>query len=85
MTYLFSIKIALFFFSITFITIALLYCLFLIEDTKKYANILNNKNPENIFSYVSWTNKKLFAYSQIGHVEKFLDTFIWIFLPNLFI
>ena len=39
------------------------------------------QNPENIFFYVSWRNKKLFAYSQIGHVEKFLDTFIWIFFP----
>ena len=81
MTYLFSIKIALFIFSITFILIALLYCIFLIEDTKKYANILSNENPKNIFFYVSWKNKKLFAYSQIGHIEKFLDTFIWIFFP----
>ena len=81
MTYLFSIKIALFIFSITFILIAFLYCIFLIEDTKKYANILSNENPKNIFFYVSWKNKKLFAYSQIGHIEKFLDTFIWIFFP----
>ena len=81
MTYLFSEKIALFIFSITFILIALLYCIFLIEDTKKYANILSNENPKNIFFYVSWKNKKLFAYSQIGHIEKFLDTFIWIFFP----
>ena len=26
-------------------------------------------------------NKKLFAYSQAGHIEKFVDTCIWIFFP----
>ena len=81
MTYLLPEKDALFLFSIIFILIALIYCVLLIEDTKKYANIESKKNPENIFFYVSWKNKKLFAYSQIGHVEKFLDTFIWIFFP----
>ena len=81
MTYLLPVKVALFLFSIIFILIALIYCVILIEDTKKYANIESKKNPENIFFYVSWRNKKLFAYSQIGHVEKFLDTFIWIFFP----
>jgi len=81
MTYLLPVKAALFFFSIIFILIALIYCILLIEDTKKYANIESKANLENIFFYVSWRNKKLFAYSQIGHVEKFLDTFIWIFFP----
>ena len=81
MTSLFSVKIALFLFSSIFIFIALLYCFFLIEDTKKYANIFKEENQENIFLYVSWKNKKLFAYSQAGHVEKFIDTCIWIFFP----
>ena len=81
MTSLFTVKIALFLFSSIFILIALLYCIFLIEDTKKYANILKKDDPENMFLYVSWKNKKLFAYSQAGHVEKFIDTCIWIFFP----
>tara|TARA_Y100000590_G_C15643104_1_gene985784 strand:+ start:244 stop:1431 length:1188 start_codon:yes stop_codon:yes gene_type:complete len=81
MTSLFTVKIALFLFSSIFILIALLYCFFLIEDTKKYANILKKDDPENMFLYVSWKNKKLFAYSQAGHVEKFIDTCIWIFFP----
>ena len=81
MTSILPIKIALFSFSIIFILIALLYCIFLIEDTKKFANISNNENPKNIFFYVTWKNKKLFAYSQAGHVEKFVDTCIWIFFP----
>ena len=81
MTSLFSVKVALFLFSSIFIFIALLYCFFLIEDTKKYANIFKKEDPENIFLYVSWKNKKLFAYSQAGHVEKFIDTCIWIFFP----
>ena len=81
MTSLFTVKIALFLFSSIFIFIALLYCFFLIEDTKKYANILKKEDPENMFLYVSWKNKKLFAYSQAGHIEKFIDTCIWIFFP----
>ncbi len=81
MTSLFTIKVALFLFSSVFILIAFLYCVILIEDTKKYANVFNNNNPENIFYYVSWKNKKLFAYSQAGHIEKFVDTCIWIFFP----
>ena len=39
MTYLFPVKVALFLFSIIFILIALIYCVLLIDDTKKYANI----------------------------------------------
>ena len=81
MTSLFPIKLALFIFSIIFILIAFSYCLILIEDTKKYANISHNPGRKNIFLYVTWKNKKLFAYSQAGHIEKFVDTCIWIFFP----
>jgi MFS family permease len=81
MTSLLPIKAALFSFSIIFVSIALLYCVFLIEDTKKYANAYFKENPDNIFFYVTWKNKKLFAYSQAGHIEKFVDTCIWIFFP----
>ncbi len=81
MTSLLPIKAALFSFSIIFVCIALLYCVFLIEDTKKYANVYFKENPDNIFFYVTWKNKKLFAYSQAGHIEKFVDTCIWIFFP----
>ncbi len=81
MTSFFSVKFALFSFSIIFILIAILYCIFLIEDTKKYANVISQESPDNIFFYVSWKNRKLFAYSQAGHIEKFVDTCIWIFFP----
>ena len=81
MTMLLSVKLALFSFSLIFILIAILYCIFLIEDTKKYANVIRQDNPENIFFYVTWKNKKLFAYSQAGHIEKFVDTCVWIFFP----
>ena len=73
--------VASFLFSMIFILIATLYCLFLIKDTKSFANISIGENPKNIFLYVTWTNKKLFAYSQAGHIEKFVDTCIWIFFP----
>ena len=81
MTMLLSVKLALFSFSLIFILIAILYCIFLIEDTKKYANVIRQDYPQNIFFYVSWKNKKLFAYSQAGHIEKFVDTCVWIFFP----
>tara|TARA_Y200000002_G_scaffold375225_1_gene377178 strand:- start:421 stop:1602 length:1182 start_codon:yes stop_codon:yes gene_type:complete len=81
MTMLLSIKLALFSFSLIFILIAILYCIFLIEDTKKYANVIRQDNPQNIFFYVTWKNKRLFAYSQAGHIEKFVDTCVWIFFP----
>ena len=81
MTMLLSVKLALFSFSLIFILIAILYCIFLIEDTKKYANIIRQDNPQNIFFYVTWKNKRLFAYSQAGHIEKFVDTCVWIFFP----
>jgi MFS family permease len=73
--------VASFLFSMIFILIATLYCIFLVKETKSYANIAFGKNPKNVFLYVTWTNKKLFAYSQAGHVEKFVDTCIWIFFP----
>ena len=81
MTTLLSVKLALFSFSLIFILIAILYCIFLIEDTKKYANVIRQDNPQNIFFYVTWKNKRLFAYSQAGHIEKFVDTCVWIFFP----
>ena len=81
MTMLLSVKLALFSFSLIFILIAILYCIFLIEDTKKYANVVRQDNPQNIFFYVTWKNKRLFAYSQAGHIEKFVDTCVWIFFP----
>ena len=81
MTMLLSVKLALFSFSLIFILIAILYCIFLIEDTKKYANVIRQDNPQNIFFYVTWKNKRLFAYSQAGHIEKFVDTCVWIFFP----
>ena len=81
MTTLLSVKLALFSFSLIFILIAILYGIFLIEDTKKYANVIRQDNPQNLFFYVSWKNKKLFAYSQAGHIEKFVDTCVWIFFP----
>ena len=78
---LLTIEMASFLFSMIFILIATLYCLFLIKETKSFAYISSGENPKNIFLYVTWTNKKLFAYSQAGHVEKFVDTCIWIFFP----
>ena len=33
------------------------------------------------FAEVSWRNRRMFAISQAGLVEKFVDTLVWIFYP----
>ena len=61
MTYLFSIKIGLHVgLAYTFILIALLYCIFLIEDTKKYANIELMKI------------QKIFFFMFLGKIKNYL-------------
>jgi len=42
-----------------------------------------SKNPstKEIFTLVSWRDKRLMALSQAGLVEKFVDALVWIFYP----
>jgi MFS family permease len=34
-----------------------------------------------VFALVSWRDKRLFAFSQAGLVEKFVDALVWVFYP----
>ena len=34
-----------------------------------------------VFARVSWRDARLFALSQAGHVEKFVDALVWVFYP----
>ena len=49
-----------------------------------------NPDPENIshtpttwevFTLLSWRDKRLMALSQAGLVEKFVDALVWVFYP----
>ena len=41
----------------------------------------NKLSKKDVFYKVSWGNKPLFAYSQVGHIEKFIDVTVWVFVP----
>ncbi len=40
-----------------------------------------NPGTAEIFALVSWRDKRLFALSQAGLVEKFVDALVWVFYP----
>lgn len=48
----------------------------------RYA-IASTSNPSirEIFTLMSWRDKRLMAFSQAGLVEKFVDALVWIFYP----
>ncbi len=41
----------------------------------------SNPTTREVFSLVSWRDKRLMALSQAGLVEKFVDALVWIFYP----
>ncbi len=44
-------------------------------------NISTQPSTWDVFTLISWRDKRLFAYSQAGLVEKFVDAIIWVFYP----
>lgn len=44
-------------------------------------NIAENPSTWEVFTLVSWRDKRLFVLSQAGLVEKFVDALIWVFYP----
>ena len=44
-------------------------------------NISDHPSTREVFSLVSWKDKRFFALSQAGLVEKFVDALIWVFYP----
>ena len=45
------------------------------------ANVSANPSTREIFTLVSWRDKRLMALSQAGLVEKFVDALVWVFYP----
>ena len=43
--------------------------------------VSTNPSTKEIFSLMSWRDKRLMALSQAGLVEKFVDALVWIFYP----
>ena len=43
--------------------------------------VSNNPSNKEIFTLMSWRDKRLMALSQAGLVEKFVDALVWIFYP----
>ncbi len=44
-------------------------------------NITNTPTTWEVFTLMSWRDKRMFAFSQAGLVEKFVDALIWVFYP----
>ncbi len=87
LTDLYDVRTASLIFSYFIIFIALLLITFFVNDTKKYINEENTKYKvdkkyiKDVFFKVSWKDKRLFSYCQSGHIEKYIDTAVWIFFP----
>jgi MFS family permease len=46
-------------------------------------NISDQPTTWEVFTLMSWRDKRLFAISQAGLVEKFVDALVWVFYPAL--
>lgn len=44
-------------------------------------NISDKPTTWEVFTLISWRDKRMFAFSQAGLVEKFVDALIWVFYP----
>ena len=44
-------------------------------------NISAHPSTREVFTLMSWRDKRMFAFSQAGLVEKFVDALIWVFYP----
>ena len=44
-------------------------------------NISNEPSTREVFTLVSWRDKRLMALSQAGLVEKFVDALVWVYFP----
>ena len=44
-------------------------------------NISEHPTTLEVFTLISWRDKRMFAFSQAGLVEKFVDALIWVFYP----
>ncbi|HEY0491219.1 MAG TPA: MFS transporter [Telluria sp.] len=57
-----------------------------VQDTLPWARAESSRSTAalgtwEVFAVVSWRDRRLFALSQAGLVEKFVDTLVWVFYP----
>lgn len=45
------------------------------------SNISTKPTTWEVFTLMSWRDKRMFAFSQAGLVEKFVDALVWVFYP----
>lgn len=48
---------------------------------KSHLQISETPTTLEVFTLVSWRDRRLFAFSQAGLVEKFVDVLVWVFYP----
>lgn len=51
------------------------------NNTKPLDQISHTPGTWEIFTLMSWRNKRMFALCQAGLVEKFVDAIVWVFYP----
>jgi MFS family permease len=80
-----------FYFGLIIIAAALIISSVLVKETLPYVNLSSphSKKDEDagfllIMKHVSWSDKSLFACSQAGLVEKFVDVMVWVVFPLFF-
>jgi MFS family permease len=44
-------------------------------------NIAAHPDTWSVFTLMSWRDRRMFAFSQAGLVEKFVDALVWVFFP----
>lgn len=50
--------------------------------TPRFPNNISDKPTTwEVFTLMSWRDKRMFAFSQAGLIEKFVDALIWVFYP----
>jgi len=87
----FGVRPAPFYFGLAVIVIALLISVGLVKETLPYARRSSSSSEVSkrlgvvdVMKLVSWGNRSLFACSQAGLVEKFVDVMVWVAFPLYF-
>ena len=84
----FATRVALGSFGIVCIVSAILLLLVFVRETLPWAHReqsqardISRTSAWDVFAHVSWRDRRMFALSQAGLVEKFVDTLVWVFFP----
>ena len=84
----FAPRTALWGFGLACILLALLLLFVFVRETLPWARqeqgetgAADGASALDVFLHVSWRDRRMFALSQAGLVEKFVDTLVWVFYP----